>query len=61
MVKNIVARKKCPRCYAFLSCEDSGAELVGCDSCNRMFFENSCFERHRMIRSPENRKYLQIR
>ncbi|XP_039311141.1 uncharacterized protein LOC120359012 [Solenopsis invicta] len=47
--------KRCPRCYAIPSCEHHDAEKVRCDTCNRTFFGNSCFERHRTEKSYEEK------
>ena len=47
--------KKCPRCYAIPSCEHPDAEKVRCDTCNRTFFGNTCFERHRAEKSYEEK------
>ncbi|XP_011859145.1 PREDICTED: uncharacterized protein LOC105556661 [Vollenhovia emeryi] len=52
--------KRCPRCYAAASCEDRDAEIVKCASCNRSFFGNSCFERHRAEKSYDGRSSTSV-
>jgi len=47
--------KRCPRCYATPSCETRDAAIVPCDVCNRTFFGPTCFERHRMEKSYDEK------
>jgi len=52
--------KKCPRCYASPSCEQPDVEIIKCETCNRAFFGNSCFERHRAERSYDEKSLASV-
>ncbi|XP_032686564.1 uncharacterized protein LOC116851349 isoform X1 [Odontomachus brunneus] len=45
----------CPRYLGAPPCEKLDARLIGCDACNRVFYGESCFERHRAPKSYAGR------
>lgn len=52
--------EKCPRCYAVSPCKASDEGLIKCDRCNRVFFENSCFERHRAKKLYDEKSLVSV-